>query len=145
MFLGAVARPRWAHRHCTFDGKIGMFPFIKNVVAQRKSKNRDKGQMEMKPVDTVNTNVYREMLITQLIPTIIAKWPQDGSRTIFIQQDTARAHITQDDEQWQQHHEQGGFKFILLQQAPNSPDCNILNLRFFRSIQSLMHKKCPRT
>ena len=43
MFFGAVARPRWAHGYCTFDGKIGMFPFIKNVLAQRKSKNRDKG------------------------------------------------------------------------------------------------------
>ena len=35
------------------------------------------------------------MLITQLIPTIIAKLPQDGPGTIFIQQDNARAHITQ--------------------------------------------------
>ena len=36
------------------------------------------------------------------------------------------------------------FTFILVQQPPNSPDLNILDLGFFRSIQSLMHKKMPK-
>ena len=43
--------------------------------------------------------------------------------------------------QFGKHNRQGGLTFILTQQPPNSPDCNILDLSFFRSIQSLMYKK----
>ena len=82
------------------------------------------------------------MLIDQIVPAIKAKWPQDGAeRVIFIQQDNARAHITQQDAEWQEAHKQDGFTFILIQQPANSPDLNILDLGFFRSMQSLMHKK----
>ena len=81
----------------------------------------------------------------QIVPAIKAKWPQDGAeRVIFTQQDNARAHISQDDPEWQMAHKQDGFTFILIQQPANSPDLNILDLRFFRSIQSLMHKKMPK-
>ena len=34
-----------------------------------------------------------------------------------------------------------GFSFQLLQQLPNSPDMNVLDLGFFRSIQALQHQK----
>ncbi|XP_057537379.1 uncharacterized protein LOC130815059 [Amaranthus tricolor] len=34
-----------------------------------------------------------------------------------------------------------GFSFHLVQQPPNSPDMNLLDLRFFRSIQALQHQK----
>ena len=40
MFFCAVARPRFNHNgECTFDGKIGMFPFIERVRAQRSTPN----------------------------------------------------------------------------------------------------------
>ncbi|XP_057526564.1 uncharacterized protein LOC130805796 [Amaranthus tricolor] len=74
----------------------------------------------------------------------IFPFPSDGPSIIFIQQDNARVHITNDDPIWQQNNRQGGFTFILTQQPPNSHDCNILDLGFFRSIQSLMHKKMPK-
>ena len=38
----------------------------------------------------------------------------------------------------------GGLTFIFAQQPPNSLDCNIHDLGFFRSIQSLMHKNMPK-
>ncbi|XP_057523968.1 uncharacterized protein LOC130803783 [Amaranthus tricolor] len=145
MFLGAVARPRWnQYGQCTFDGKIGIFPFISRVAAQRNSINRPRGSIEIKPTDSVTQEVYRSMLIEQLIPAILRKWPSDGPSIIFIQQDNARVHITNDDPIWQQNNRQGGLTFILTQQPPNSLDCNILDLGFFRSIQSLMHKKMPK-
>ncbi|XP_057519712.1 uncharacterized protein LOC130800272 [Amaranthus tricolor] len=138
--------PRWNHMgKCTFDGKIGIFTFINRVAAQRDSKNRPRGSIEIKPTESVNQEVYRSMLIQQLIPTILRKWPSEGPSIIFIQQDNARVHITNDDPIWQQHNRQGGLTFILTQQPPNSPDCNILDLSFFRSIQSLVHKKMPKT
>ena len=43
MFLSAVARPRYNNSgDCTFDGKIGMWPFIERKPAQRTSEMREK-------------------------------------------------------------------------------------------------------
>ena len=39
MFLAAVARPRCDEN---FDGKIGMWPFVEQVAAQRTSANRER-------------------------------------------------------------------------------------------------------
>jgi len=36
---------------------------------------------------------------------------------------------------------QNGFDIRLVRQPPNSPDLNVLDLGFFRSIQALQHKK----
>lgn len=85
------------------------------------------------------------MLIDKIVPAIKAKWPNDGTlKRIYIQQDNCRTHIKQDDPEWQQVYQQGEFTFILVQQPPNSPDLNILDLGFFNSIQSLQHKKMPK-
>jgi hypothetical protein len=49
MFLAAVARPRYdPEGECTFDGKIGMFPFVERVAAKRTSKNLEKRKVETK-------------------------------------------------------------------------------------------------
>ena len=41
MFLAAVARPRYDENGlCAFDGKIGMWPFVERVAAQRRSGSR---------------------------------------------------------------------------------------------------------
>ncbi|KAL9666557.1 hypothetical protein QQ045_000892 [Rhodiola kirilowii] len=143
MFTAVVARPRFnSEGQCIFDGKIGIFPFTYQEPAKRSSKNREKGTVVTKLVESVNKKVTRSMLINHIIPAIKAKWPQDGAhKTIFIQQDNAKTHITQQDAEWQQVFQQDGFTFILIQQPANSPDLNMLDLGFFRSIQSLMHKK----
>ncbi|XP_057550533.1 uncharacterized protein LOC130828586 [Amaranthus tricolor] len=111
MFLWAVARPRWDRfGQYTFDGKIGICPFINMVAAQRDSKNRPRGSIEIKPTESVNQEVHRSMLIQQLIPAILRKWPSEGPSIIFIQQDNARVHITNDDPIWQQHNRQGAVE-----------------------------------
>ena len=43
MFLAVTARPRFENGVCTFDGKIGIFPFTKLEPAKRKSPNRPRG------------------------------------------------------------------------------------------------------
>ena len=136
MFTSVVARPRFGmHGECTFDGNIGCFPFTYQQPAKRTSINRPRGTLVTKLIERVNQQVTRTMLIEQIIPAIKAKWPQDGAeRTIFIQQDNAKAHVKQDDPVWQLHHKQEGLTFILLQQPSNSPDLNILDWGFFRSI-----------
>ncbi|KAL9674620.1 hypothetical protein QQ045_030892 [Rhodiola kirilowii] len=106
MFTAVVARPRFnSEGQCTFDGKIGIFPFTYQEPAKRSSKNREKGTVVTKLVESVNKKVTRSMLINHIIPTIKAKWPQDGAhKTIFIQQDNAKTHITQQDAEWQQEY-----------------------------------------
>jgi hypothetical protein len=70
MFLCAIARPRYdAEGNCTFDGKIGMWPFVEHTVAQRRSDNRERGD----PVTNViscNRETYRRFLIDKLLPAI---------------------------------------------------------------------------
>lgn len=49
MFLAAVACPRYNEAgECTFDGKIGLWPFTHLVEAQRDSRNRPAGTLEEK-------------------------------------------------------------------------------------------------
>ena len=57
--------------------------------------------MVLKLVERVNHQVTRAMLIDQIVPAIKAKWPQDGAeRVIYIQQDNAKAHVSQNDLVW---------------------------------------------
>lgn len=75
MFLVAVARPRHDYqRRKLFDGKLGLWPFIKMVPAKRSSKYRSAGTIVTTPVD-VDMNAYREMLLKNVIPSIKRRWP----------------------------------------------------------------------
>ena len=86
MFLGAIVKRIWnRYGLCTFDGKIGIFPFINRVVAQRDSKNRPRGSIEIKPTESASQDVYRNMLIQQLILALLRQWPSEGRYLIFIQ------------------------------------------------------------
>ena len=70
MFLTAVARPRWNREgNVTFSGKIGIWPFVKEVPAQRRSDNRPRGTMETKSI-TVNREVMREFMIENVLPAM---------------------------------------------------------------------------
>ncbi|CAM0905793.1 unnamed protein product [Alopecurus aequalis] len=98
MFLTAVARPRYnAQGQVTFSGKIGVWPFVKETAAVRRSENRERGTLETKTI-IVNREVMRSFLIEKVVPAIAEMWPEDGAgETIFIQQDNARTHILPND------------------------------------------------
>ncbi|XP_042003691.1 uncharacterized protein LOC121752640 [Salvia splendens] len=121
-----------------------IFPFTTKEPAQRKSKNRAKGTLETKPIQSVNKDVMRDCLIHKIIPTIKAKWPSNISKEIFIQQDNARPHIMHNDAEFQSIANTDGFKFHIICQPANSPDCNVLDLGFFRAIQSIQDDKLAR-
>ena len=142
MFLCALARPRFdSHGNCTFDGKIGCFPFVTFEAAKRSSKNRRAGAIEMKPMESIKMDVCREFLIEKVLPAIRAKWPQENSnKPIYIQQDNAPSHVAPNDKLFCQVAKEGGFDIRLILQPPNSPDLNILDLGFFSSIQSIQYK-----
>lgn len=99
MILCALARPRFdSEGNCTFDGKIGCFPFVTYEAAKRSSKNRKAGAIEMKPMNSIRMGVCREFLIVKIVPAIRAKWPlEDISKPIFIQQDNAPSHVSPND------------------------------------------------
>ena len=52
--------------------------------------------MVTKVVESVNLSVIRRILIDQIVIAIKQKWLEDGGpKTIFIQQENANVHITQ--------------------------------------------------
>ncbi|XP_042030051.1 uncharacterized protein LOC121776981 [Salvia splendens] len=145
MFMCAVCRPYFGEDgDVIFDGKIGIFPFTTKEQAQRKSKNRAKGTLETKPIQSVNKEVMRDCLIHKIIPTIKAKWSANISKEIFIQQDNARPHIMHNDAEFQSVANTDGFKFHIICQPANSLDCNVLDLGFFRAIQYIQDDKLAR-
>ena len=58
------------------------------------------------------------------------------SRTIFIQQDGAKNHIHEDDEEFNNALMEQDIDAKLYMQTLSSPDINLLHLGFFRAIQS---------
>jgi hypothetical protein len=60
MFLAAVARPRFDDEgNVIFSGKIGVFPMVNKVPAQRSSVNRRAGTLETKPITSITKEVNR--------------------------------------------------------------------------------------
>jgi len=142
MFLAATARPRYdGQGNCTFDGKIGIWPFIKKVRAKRRSRNRAAGTVETKCI-SVDKPTYKRFVLEKVIPAIKAKWPRDNNInrvTVRLQHDNATSHFGEDDEDWVDccFENRHLWRFELKEQPANSPDTNILDLSFFRALQSL--------
>jgi hypothetical protein len=135
MFLTAVARPRSGEGGAVpFDSKIGTWAFVTETLALKKSKNREKGTLELKSL-TVMRDVMREYMLNKVIPAILDKWPdEDLGRTIWIQQDNAKPHLLPNDPDFLKAVKQTDLDIRLMQQPPNSPDMNVLDLCFFRSL-----------
>ncbi|XP_010472059.1 PREDICTED: uncharacterized protein LOC104751737 [Camelina sativa] len=147
MFLVAMARPRFDVAGIeVFSGKIGVFPFVTMQPTKRRSRNREAGVMEIKPITSVKREHIKMCLIEEVIPSIHGKWPaEDLGKPIFIQQDNARTHVNPSDKEFQEAASKNGFDIRLICQPPSSPDLNVLDLGFFSAIQALQHKVCPKT
>ena len=74
MFLCAVTQAQYnAEGNCIF-GKIGLWPLVERVRAQRSSVNQPAGTWETKTV-SVTKELYRTYVVEKVTPAIIAKWP----------------------------------------------------------------------
>jgi hypothetical protein len=147
MFLCAVARPRFAGDMCTFDGKIGIWPFVTVVRAQNNSVNRPAGTLETKTV-TCDKATYAAMLIEEVLPAIRAKWPaEDGDCEVRLQEDNAKPHNKSNNIEWHLLCVDPGERVKLkeVEQPSNSPDTNVDDLGFFRSLQSDYWTQTPST
>lgn len=148
MFLTVVARPRFRDGECIFDGKIGCFPLVTYEPAIRgnQATGRVRGEMVMKPIQSITRDVIRQFMINQVLPAIRAKWPQEDVRNpIYICQDNAPSHVKVDDPVFCEDAREHGFDIRIMCQPPNSPDFNVLDLGFFRAIQTIQYKKNART
>ena len=141
MFLCVVARPRYnTNKNTWFDGKIGIWPVGKWEPAKQSSKKCAKGTPVWKN-QCITRDVYWEYLIQKLLPAIKQRWPTSNGR-IRLQQDSAKSHILEDDEEFKEAVDEIGLNLTVYTQSPNSPDTNILDLGFFRAIQSF-NDDCP--
>ena len=69
-----MACPRFdALGNVIFSGKFGKSPLLFEDAAKRKSKNRDAGTLETKPILSITKDVYRSFLIEKVLPTIVGK------------------------------------------------------------------------
>ncbi|KAL3519040.1 hypothetical protein ACH5RR_021629 [Cinchona calisaya] len=146
MFIAVVAHPRYdGSSNEEFFGNIGIFPFIYKEPAKRMSKNQEVETLQIMPITSVTKEVIRVCLINNLLPTIRAKWPNSDTRKqIFIQQNNVKPHILANDVEFLEAASKDGFGIQLSFQPPNSPDLNVLELGFFRAIQSLQHQEAPK-
>ena len=146
MFLCAVARPHFnACSNSWWDSNLGIWSIGDWEPAKQKSKNRPKGTLVWKN-KVVPKEVYWDLLISKIIPSILEKWPSRDmlSRKIFIQQDGAKNHISWDDKLFNDALVDNGINATLYTQAVNSPDVNLLDLGFFRAMQSF-NDTAPKT
>ncbi|ETW04758.1 hypothetical protein H310_03906 [Aphanomyces invadans] len=91
MFLAAVARPRVDDdRGVLFNGKVGMWPFVKQEPATRNSRNRATGTMVSTLVN-VNADVYCDFVLHKVVPAIKANFPSayKGSSSFVVSRPTA--------------------------------------------------------
>ena len=141
MFLCAVARPRYdTRKNAWFDRKSGIWPIRKWEPAKRSSMKRAKGMPVWKN-QCITRDVYHEYLIQKFLPAVKEKWPTCNGR-IRLQQDGAKSHILEDDVEFKEAVDEIGLNLTVFTQLPNSPDTNILDLGFFRAIQSF-NDDCP--
>ena len=89
------------------------------------------------------------MFLDNLLPGIILKWPEWWPKKVRIQLDNAPAHPAAGkmgakiDARLAEMNA-GRWDIGFFHQSVNSPDCNTLDLAFFRAIQSLQYQKCPK-
>lgn len=140
MFMCAVARPRG-----DFDGKIGIWPYVYQKPAERNSKNRPKGTIETKPIESINADVNTSMMLDNVLPAIAEKFPIRRGGSYRVQQDNAKPHSVVGDRKFNDSAREMGLNIVIDRQPANSPDFNILDLGFFAAIQSLQHRKRPKT
>ena len=143
--MAIVARPRYdQHKKQWWNGLVGIFPFARVVAAQRSSKNRAKGTMELKAIECVNGKEHEKMMIEHVLPALKEKWPGSKKETIYIQMDNVKPHTQAVDRRFHEAAKEGGWDIRIRRQPAKSPDVNTLDLGFFNSIQSLQYQTTPK-
>ena len=145
MFIAAVARTQISSTgEVLWDGKIGIFPFTETYHALRRSVNRPVGTPQLRAITKVTRDVIRDKLINEVLPAISLKWPANGDKDIWIQQDNAEPHILTNDQAFNEESNKDGFNIRLVCQPTSSSNMDILDLGLFSALQSIQFKSFPK-
>ncbi|XP_010678039.1 uncharacterized protein LOC104893610 [Beta vulgaris subsp. vulgaris] len=145
MFMCATSRHiKDSEGRMIHDGKFGIYPFVEYARAKYSTKNRRACTLLTKATESVTLAVMRDMIVNTIIPAIMRNWPEGVSIDIYIQQDNARPDIHSSDLEFIAAASQNGFNIQLINQQPQSPDLNVLDLGFFRAIQALQYQSFPK-
>jgi len=120
---------------------------VKWQAAQRSSWNRVAGTIAPHNL-SITREVYENFMLTKVLPAIRDKCPAAmKSQTIRIQQHNAPPHkrFTNTYAPFIQARTELGLDLTLVNQPPNSPNLNVLDLSFFQAIQSLQQKQVTNT
>lgn len=137
MFMAAVARPQYLPSgECYFNGQIGIWPFTYQCPAQKSSKNRPKGTLETKTIESIGKREIKQMLMDKVIPAIQDRMPPHMKNDlVYMQQDNAKPHSSQSE--FLSQCTSNGWTMEFKKQPANGPDLNVLDLGFFNAIQSI--------
>ena len=136
MFLAAIGRPetfRVDGTDHTWDGKIGIFPFVKWSPA----KSREKGTPVMEDV-SVDAAAYLDVMTREggLLSTLKSQAPYLKNMRVIIQHDGAKPHNCKGNlDKLNEYGQQDGWNIVIDTQPPQSPDLNKCDLSFFHSMQ----------
>lgn len=139
MFVIAIGFP---DEDKEFDGKIGVWRVSTAYVAKRNGKYHDKGDVYQKDC-TVTASWYRNCMVGDggIMEKIADKMEDLGYRTVTVQHDGAPGHTGEDN---MAVFEEEGAYFIphisVITQPSNSPDMNVLDLGFFRSLKCVIER-----
>ena len=109
------------------------------------TENRRLGTLITKALDNVTQQRMSDMIINNVISTIMKNWPKGLSKDIYIQQDNVKPHIHAHDSQFMTATTQNGFNIQLINQPTQSYNLNELDLGFCRAIQALQYQSFPKT
>ena len=143
MFLVAVARPQVNPvTQELFDGKIGMWPCTEVSAALRDSCNRKQGELEIRNV-SMDGPFYKRIMAGEdgVMDAIKQKMPWLKESGIIIQQDGVSSHTCVDSlNAIRTAGLADGWNITVVTQPAQSPDLNILDLGFFRSLKSRVNQ-----
>ena len=137
MWIATASRPQPERN---FNGLTGIYACTEDVQAQRRSKNHEVG--DWKEVDVpVTADYYRRRMEDDIVPGIIKHMPWAGldGRTLVIQHDGALPHTGKGNtDHWPEYFKSKYPRrsIVVVTQPAQSPDLNVLDLGFFRSLQS---------
>ena len=141
MFLRAIAWTNFdANGNCIFNGNIGMWPFAWQVPAQCCLVICKAGNLEWKCYN-VNKATYKEIwecaagncweMARQML------WSSSPHYNTTL-------HFPNNDPDFKAAIKDLDLDICIYFQPPNSPDTNVLDLGFFRAIQSIQYQMNPK-
>uniref|UniRef100_A0AAV1TR81 DUF7769 domain-containing protein n=1 Tax=Peronospora matthiolae TaxID=2874970 RepID=A0AAV1TR81_9STRA len=144
MFLVAVARPQWdLHKNECFDGKIGMWPFVREVTQAHDADGPQLPERTFVALETVTKEDVQRMITELVIPAIRLNMPVHLMHgPIYIQQDSAKIRCSGDAtfaEEGRKH----GWNIQMQNLPPYSPDFVVMDSALFKPILDVLKTSPP--